>query len=225
MNMFACGSCISTYNRKTAPRYVSAAETEYPCSLSKTCAQCGEISTPMEICLGCALENNQCQNCCTKMFGVNEKLLDQIRQFRACFNQSVALHRAVFAAAISPFKEELDSFLAANGAAEERMTSDIEGLDTEKAAERYRKYLTEMRERPFAHRAQYAMAQEELTLCMRADRNLFKYLVEHAFAQNRLRYDLISNLSQAVSAREPHMRATRRPMLLKQPWRHSRLPD
>src|SRR5450432_3727332 len=100
MSMFACGSCRNDYNRKNAPRYISAAETEYPISLPKTCAQCGEISTRMVICLGCALENNQCQNCRTEMFGVKDRLLDQVRQFRVLFNQSVAVHRAVFEAAI-----------------------------------------------------------------------------------------------------------------------------
>lgn len=109
MTKFACGSCCADYNRKHAPRYISAGETSYPVSLAKVCAQCSEISTHMEICLGCALENNQCQNCRTQMFGVRKDLLEKVRDFRARFNRSVAAHQAVLKT-----KKERDLFLQAD---------------------------------------------------------------------------------------------------------------
>lgn len=92
-NFFACGRCAHEHRQKTAPRYVSPGETAYPIALDQPCAECNEIGTKMTICLGCALERNQCQKCRADLFGAEAVLLERVRELRRHFNQSTAKSR------------------------------------------------------------------------------------------------------------------------------------
>lgn len=201
MSRFACGICRQAYDRKYGPRYVSACETEYPINLGKTCTLCGEIKTGMEICLACALESNQCQNCRSSMFGVREDLLTSVSELRTIFHQSIAKHRAAFAAAIASFRDEVEIFLAQSKEAERRLNADLNGLDARARQQRYRQYLEAVRDLPFAHRAEYEQAQRELELHLKADREIFAALVEYAQQMSSVRSKMIFAVADAVSSR------------------------
>ncbi len=170
MTRYACGSCSAKYDRQYAPTYISAAETSYPVCVPKTCIQCKEISTCIEICLACAVEHNQCQSCRKTLLGVAKSLLENIAQLRTRFCLSLAKHELVFAAAISGFKSEIDSYL---------------GGDAESIS--------------LSNKIKYKAAQKEREYCLRADRAIFESMVEHIFALERLRCRNVSNISQAVS--------------------------
>ncbi len=208
MNRHACGNCRQAYDRKHAPRYISECETAYPVSVPKTCVQCGEISTSMEICLACALEHNQCQQCRSEMFGVREDLLCQVRDFRQRFNQSIQKNRAAFAEAISSFKDEVDLFLAQSREAEKLMEADLTALggDVRAGAKRYQAYLDGIRDLPFAHRSEYRRAEEELRIRLSADREVFAALVEQAVENLSVRQSFVHAVSRAIDSRLPSYR-------------------
>lgn len=203
MSRFACGECCQAYDRKYGPRYVSASETAYAINLGKTCTLCGEIKTQMEICLACALESNQCQNCRSAMFGVRADLLSSVGKLRMIFHQSIAKHRSAFESAISGFRDEVENFLAESKQAQERMEADLRGLDARAGQQRYRQYMEAVRDLPFAHRPEYEQAKRELELHLQADEKIFAALVEYTQQTLSVRSKMIFAVGDAVSSRLP----------------------
>ncbi len=123
------------------------------------------------LCLGCALEPNQCQGCRVGLHVEDADLPMQIQQYRERFNLSLAAHRAAFFLAIAGFKDEVDEHFSLCVKAEARMKEDMLGLDETQADRRYTAYLDELKALPFAHLAEYENAKNTLEVCLRADQS------------------------------------------------------
>ena len=199
MNRFACGSCSVSYDRKYSPRYVSACETEYPINLGKFCAKCGELNTNMVICLPCALDANQCQECRAEMFGVSEDLLLRVRDLRSRFDLSIGKHRTAFAEATAGYAAEIESYFAQSEQALNRMNAEMVGLDDNSAAERYASYRKEIRNLPFPHRKEYEVAKSALERALSADRKFFAAFVDYAYQTTALRKALVVEITTAIN--------------------------
>ncbi len=93
-----------------------------------SCLICKTQSNGFTLCLGCAIERMECQDCTVAVTGANQCLRAEVIGHRQTLNAARTAADALYAQTIAPFTDDVAKFAAALAASEKQIETESEPL-------------------------------------------------------------------------------------------------